>query len=201
MFGNKPSHSSSKFLNGLAEQAKGRTAWMYAFLCLLVYQFFVISKLEDAISNGEKILVPYSVATATSEIGFSADYSEGTNYLMLIAEADALLWGNSRPDNAVAQKEKFLRRFHPKLYRVAKEEIIKDAQTDTLREVTRSFVPEKTYIDKEGRIRVDGLTQVDIAGIDSPPMEESLIISYSKGSNGYPYIIGWEKVETREFNQ
>lgn len=201
MFSKRPDHLSSKFLNGLSEQAKGRSAWFFAFIALLMYQFFVISKLESSLENGEKILIPYNIATSSEEINFSSDYSEGTNYIMLIAEADVILWGNTRPDNVTGIKQKFLKRFHPDLYRQAKDEELKMANSDKLREVTRSFDIEETYIDRKGRIRVDGISYIDVAGVKGPALKESVIVSYKKGSSGYPYIIGWEKVRTEGINK
>jgi hypothetical protein len=193
----KPDHLSSKFLNGLSEQAKGRSAWFFAFWALLFFQFTVISKLSSSIESSEKILIPYNVAVNKGEIKFSTDYSVGTDYIKLIAEADAFLWGNTRPDNATAIKHKFLNRFHPKLYSEAKEDILREANADRLREVTRSFDTIKTYSDKEGRIRIDGITAIDIAGIQGPAKKISLLISYMKGAGGYPYIVGWENVNTK----
>jgi len=198
MFASKSDHLSSKFLNGLSEQAKGRSAWFFAFWALMLYQVFVIGSLSESIEKGERILVPYALHTADKNITYSSDFTEGTDYIKLIAEADVILQKNSRPDNIAAKTNKFLRRLHPELFRQAKESLLNEATSNALREVTTSFRVLESFADDDGRIRVDGLLKVDVAGIQGPSAKTTVIVTYKKGASGYPFISGWEIVPTAQ---
>jgi hypothetical protein len=191
--------SSSKFLDGLLYQAKNASAWMLAFIILSIVFIFFLVKHFNYISDDRRILVPYSVATLGDKVEYTGNFNSETNYIYLVAEADALLYANWRSEDVVNRTKRFIERLSRPARRLNEKELLNIADENEDGSIDqRAVVDGDVQISTKGRIKVPLRIERTIFDEEQDTTFAYLTFYYIS-EEGFPLIQKFEYEEVGRF--
>lgn len=191
--------TSSKWLDGLLFQAKNASGWMLAFIILAMVFVFFLVKHFNYIGEDRRILVPYSVATLGNKIEYTDNFNSESNYIYLVAEADALLFGNWRSKDVVKRTTRFIERLSRSARRVNEKDLLSIADANEEGSIDqRAIVDGNVEISTKGRIKVPLRIERVIFGEKQDPVFAYLTFYYIS-EEGFPLIQKFEYEEVGRF--
>lgn len=183
---------SNRFLDGLHEQAKTKSAWFWAFIFLGLLHFYEIRLHSNTDSTNRQILIPYTVAIGNSKVEYQNDITNGSLYYSKLAENDIMIYGNWNSDTVERSMQMFSSRLHPSLAPQFSKELLESAKINSEREVTQQLIITEQTKWAGDKIKVTALVSQYLGAERIAYENREFIITFQTGADNIPMIVGFD---------